>query len=182
MLRALSHPLWLLEKTARVETLFIQESSAERSSFHRGCSAVCSASKNPLHNFSLARAGGRPRSYLLRDGVRGREHAPAFHGRLLLRLNKRPVRHELQLVVLQTQPGVERHGACEMQTVLGPFLPSQPCLGAGGDPYLDSSRVLLGEFLTLVQFGLIFLDFCSQSLQQNSKQKWLSGQLLRVLS
>lgn len=30
VLRALSHPLWLLEKTARVETLFIQESSAEK--------------------------------------------------------------------------------------------------------------------------------------------------------
>lgn len=35
--------------------------------------------------------------------------------------------------------------------------------------YLDGSRVLLGEFLTLVQFGLIFLNFCSQSLQQKSK-------------
>ena len=58
-----------------------------------------------------------------------------------------------------------------MQTVPGLFLPSQPYLSAGGDPYLDGSRVLLGEFLTLVQFGLIFLDFCSQSLQRNSKQK-----------
>lgn len=65
----------------------------------------------PGRNFSLARSGGRLRSYLLRDGIRGREHAPAFHGRLLLRLDKRPVRHELQLVVLQTQPGVKSHGA-----------------------------------------------------------------------
>lgn len=93
----------------------------------------------PRRNFSLTRSGGRLCSYLLRDGIRRREHAPAFHGRLLLRLDKRPVRHELQLVVLQTQPGVKSHGAREMQTVLGLFLPSQPYLGAGGDPYLDSS-------------------------------------------
>lgn len=50
VLRALSHPLWLLEKTARVETLFVQESSEERSSFHRGCWAVLlGASKDPPH-------------------------------------------------------------------------------------------------------------------------------------
>lgn len=47
VLRALSHPLWLLEKTARVETLFIQESSAERSSFHRGCWVILLGMEEP---------------------------------------------------------------------------------------------------------------------------------------
>lgn len=55
VLRALSHPLWLLEKTARAEILFVQEGSAERSSFHRGCWVVLLGVEehSPLQNFPL---------------------------------------------------------------------------------------------------------------------------------
>lgn len=64
--------------------------------------------------------GAQTRPYLLCDGVRGGQHPPALHGGLLLRLHKRAVRHELQLIVLPTQPGGEKDAAAPS------FIPAPP--------------------------------------------------------
>lgn len=90
------------------------------------------------------------RPYLLCDGIRGGQHPPALHGGLLLRLHKCAVRHELQLIVLPTQPG--GGGRRTLQPLLSyrhPQSSSSCCLLARMVTSLLTRRFRAGEVQTV---------------------------------